>query len=152
MQYIFSPDAAELIAKFEGYRSKPYLDIVKVPTIGFGTTTYPTGKKVTMKDSSINKEIALEMLMYHLNKIMLPDLNKHITREDLTQAQIDAIGCLVYNIGDGGFDKSNLLKKINANASLEDIRSNWLAWDKAKEEVIPDLVARRQAEFKHYIS
>ena len=34
-----------LIKDFEKFRADPYLDSVGVPTIGYGTTQYPDGRK-----------------------------------------------------------------------------------------------------------
>ncbi len=150
MNYQFSPDAVILIAKFEGFRGNPYLDSVKVPTIGYGSTTYPDGRKVTMKDAPIDKDIAGAMLLYHLNKIELPDLNKCIIRGDLKQNQIDAIGSLMYNIGDSGFCGSTLHKLINSSAPIDQIKIHWLEWDKAGGKVIQGLLTRRTAEFNFY--
>ena len=100
----FSQGAINLIKQFEGCKLKPYLDSVKVPTIGYGTIEYPNGRKVTMQDEPITQEQADEYLLYHLNKYELPDFLQHIT-VDLTQKQLDSIACLCYNIGDNGFDK-----------------------------------------------
>ncbi len=46
-----SDKGIDLIKSFEGFSSKPYLCPAKIPTIGYGATFYPDGKKVTMKDS-----------------------------------------------------------------------------------------------------
>lgn len=45
-----SPKGIQLILSFEGFSAKPYLDSAGIPTIGYGNTYYPGGKKVTMKD------------------------------------------------------------------------------------------------------
>ena len=47
-----------LIAQFEGLRLKPYLCSAGVPTIGYGSTFYPSGRKVTMQDKPITQETA----------------------------------------------------------------------------------------------
>ena len=65
-----SQNGIELIAQFEGFRSKPYLCPAKVPTIGYGTTIYPayiighqgTKQKVTLNDPPITKELAIQIL------------------------------------------------------------------------------------------
>ncbi len=150
VDYVFSPDAVLLIAKFEGFRARPYFDSVGIPTIGYGTTVYPNGMKVAMSDPSINKDKAGEMLLFHLNKIELPDLNKCITRDDLNQHQIDAIGCLIYNIGDKGFCGSHLHEKINNNAPIDDLQEAWLKWSYARGKQLPGLLKRRTIEFNFY--
>jgi len=41
--------AAELCRRFEGYRAKPYLCPANVATIGYGSTYYADGRKVTLQ-------------------------------------------------------------------------------------------------------
>ena len=50
-----------LITKFEGLKLKPYLCSAKIPTIGYGNTYYPDGKRVTLLDKEITKEYAFEI-------------------------------------------------------------------------------------------
>ncbi len=149
--YTFSPEAVVLIARFEGFRSHPYLDSVNKPTIGYGSTTYNDGRIVTINDPNIDKDMASSMLLYHLNTVELSKLRQCLTRSDLNQHQIDAIGCLCYNIGENGFCGSTLHDKINSNAPIEEIEQHWLEWNKGNHKVIPGLVTRRQAEFNYYI-
>ena len=54
----------ELIKSFEGFRSKPYLDAVKVPTIGYGATHYGNGIKVKMTDKPISEYEATQLLKF----------------------------------------------------------------------------------------
>ncbi|WP_336716249.1 lysozyme [Chryseobacterium mucoviscidosis] len=51
-----SQKGINFILSFEGFSAKPYLDSAGIPTIGYGNTYYPGGKKVTMKDLPITKE------------------------------------------------------------------------------------------------
>ena len=57
-----------LIKEFEKFKSKPYLDSELVPTIGFGTTFYPDGTRVSLQDPSITKEKGLEYFNHHLDE------------------------------------------------------------------------------------
>jgi GH24 family phage-related lysozyme (muramidase) len=45
----------ELIKSFEGFSAKPYKCPALIPTIGYGATFYPSGKKVTMTDKLITE-------------------------------------------------------------------------------------------------
>jgi lysozyme len=69
----------------------------------------------------------------------------------MTQGQFDALVSLMFNIGAGAFQKSTLLRKLNAGdtlgASLEILR-----WDKANNKVMPGLTRRRAAEQSLYLS
>lgn len=146
---MFSQKALGLIAKFEGFSSKPYPDPATKAepyTIGYGTTIYPNGVKVTMKDKPVSIVEALGFLEDYLNKTVKPTLEKNLTVK-LNQNQIDALASLVYNIGSGNFVKSTLLKKINSKADSSEIEKQWLSWNKANKQVMKGLTLRREAEF-----
>ena len=46
-----SNNGINLIKHFEGLSLKPYLDVVNIPTIGWGNTFYEDGTKVTFLPS-----------------------------------------------------------------------------------------------------
>jgi lysozyme len=153
MSYTFSPNAVELIKQFEGFSTKAYPDPATKAepiTIGYGSTHYCNGTKVTLNDPPIDKDMAGEMLLCYLNKTILPDVLVHITNPNLTQNQIDAIGCLMYNIGDVNFDHSSLLQLINTNPNSPAIDAKWLAWDHAAGKELPGLLKRRTVELNFY--
>jgi lysozyme len=59
----------DLITSFEGFSHKPYLCPAGVPTIGYGTTVYPSGKRVTLRDPSITRQQGLDYKMSDIRKI-----------------------------------------------------------------------------------
>lgn len=99
----------ELIKKYEGFSSKPYLCPAGLPTIGYGNTRYSDGTKVSLKDTEIDEKKALEILIDSLatyesvvlQKISIP----------LKQNQFDALVSHTYNTG----GSSTLFKLINEN-------------------------------------
>ena len=52
----------DIIASFEGFRPVPYLCPAGVPTIGYGSTFYEDGRKVTMSDGAITEPQAKRMM------------------------------------------------------------------------------------------
>ena len=58
---IVSKNGLDLIKEFESFKSKPYLCPSQKATIGFGSTYYPDGKKVTLQDKEITEEKAFEI-------------------------------------------------------------------------------------------
>ena len=64
--------ALPLIESFDGFRSAPYLCSAGVPTIGFGSTRYADGRRVTMLDSPISQEQARELLKLTVERDYLP--------------------------------------------------------------------------------
>lgn len=133
----------DLIKSFEGLRLKPYLCSAKVPTIGYGTTFYEDGKKVTLNDPEITEARAEQLLAVHLDTFAASV--EKLVQVPLTDNQFGAICSFVYNLGSGAFAKSTLLKKLNAKdyagAALE-----FEKWNKAGGQVLAGLTRRRQAE------
>jgi len=139
---------AELIMQFEGLRLKPYLDSVNVPTIGYGTTYYPDGRKATMQDATISKERAFELLTVTANKFA-SGVAKLIARP-VNQNQFNALVSISYNIGLGNFKKSTLLRKVNFNPNDPAIALEFAKWNKAGGKVIKGLTNRRKIEADLY--
>lgn len=139
-----SNNGIELIKQFEGLSLKPYLDKVNIPTIGFGSTYYEDGTKVTLKDKPITEERAIELLEFIANKTFSENINK-VVKVPLNQNQFDALVSFAYNIGNKNFNWSTLLKKLNQSdyegASLEFGR-----WNQASGKILSGLVLRRQKE------
>ena len=132
--------AIDLIKKFESFSSKPYLCPAHIPTIGYGCTVYPDGRKVTMNDEPITKEKAEALLLdYVINKIL-----PNIRDLDLTDNQQAALCSLIYNIGWGAFAKSKCYKGIK-NKDWELVFANW-DWIKGGGKVLKGLVKRREEE------
>ena len=138
----------ELIKSFEGFYSKPYLDPIGIPTIGYGATYYPNKKKVTMKDKPLTEkeasDLLKEMMVTYENDV------KRLVKRELNQNQFDALVSFTYNLGSANLGKSTLLKKINANPCDKTIKDEFLKWNKAGGKVISGLTRRRNAEAELY--
>lgn len=136
-----SQNGIHLILFFEGFSAKPYLDSAGIPTIGYGNTYYPGGKKVTMKDPAISKEKGEELF-----SMVLPAYEKVVNNKikiALTQNQFDALVSHTYNTG--GSD--TLFSLINKKADPETIR-HWFTsrYITAGGKVLNGLIRRRKAE------
>ena len=143
-----SNDGMQLLKELEGFRSKPYLDGAKVPTIGYGSTYYKNGTRVTMNDVAISQfeatELLEDLLVHYVRTIDC------YTRDDIKQHEFDALVCFAYNVGDKAFKKSTLLKKINANASAEEIKEQFLRWVNVNGKPDKGLRNRRLKEINLY--
>src|SRR4051812_42520573 len=101
----FPPDdqtfalARPLIEQFEGFRAEPYICPAGKPTIGWGSTRYPDGRKVTMQDKPIDRDWAGVLLVAAMSRVV-KDLAPCVTRTP-TVHQAAALICLAYNIGVG---------------------------------------------------
>lgn len=140
----FSSNGIELIKQFEGLSLKPYLDAVNIPTIGFGNTYYEDGTKVTLKDRPITEERATELLEFIANKTFSENINK-VVKVPLNQNQFDALVSFAYNIGNGNFNSSTLLRWLN-QGNYKEASMQLLRWDKSKGIVLNGLTKRRKAE------
>ncbi len=146
-----SKKGIDFLTDFEGFSSKPYLDVVGIPTIGYGFTYYPTtNKKVKMTDKSITKEEGKNLLSLMLKPYELAVQNN--VTANINQNQFDALVSFAYNVGVGAFRSSTLLKRINANPKDADIKNQFLRWNKAGGKVVRGLTRRREEEAKMYFS
>lgn len=137
-----------LICEFEGLKLKPYLCSAKVPTIGYGNTYYPNGKRVTLLDQPITKEYAFEIFKDIADKYA--KRVDEMVKKPLTQNQFNSLVSIAYNIGTGGFSTSTLLKKVNVNPNDLTIRNEFLKWNKASGKIIDGLSNRRKKESDLY--
>lgn len=140
-----SADCLAIIKEFEGFRAKPYLCPAKVPTIGYGSTKYPDGKRVTLADAPITEHRAGEIVMATLAEY--EGAVNRLVRVPLSQHQFDALVDFAYNCGVGNLEKSTLLKLLNAG-DYKGAAAQFGAWVKGGGVVLPGLVRRRAAERK----
>ena len=139
-----------LITKFEGLSLKPYLCSAKIPTIGYGNTYYPDGKRVTLLDKEITKKEAFDMFKELANRFA-KRVDTLVT-SNLNQNQFNALVSFAYNVGTGNFASSTLLKKVNKNPNDLTIKDEFLRWNKADGKVINGLTNRRNEEAILYFS
>jgi lysozyme len=136
--------ACEIAKEYEGFRSKPYRCPAGVWTIGYGTTRYPNGIKVTKYDLPISKEQAEGYLIDEMEHsqdkalfycpILAIDDNK-----------LAAITDFVYNLGPGRLQASTLRRKINQQDWVA-AKKELLKWVYADGKILLGLVKRRTVE------
>jgi lysozyme len=143
-----SLNCVSLVKHFEGLFLKSYLCPANVWTIGFGTTIYPEGKKVSAGQTCTEQQ-AIDFLKHDL--IYFEKIVDSYTRDDVSQQQFDALVSFCYNLGPRNLKESTLLKVINQNPNgLENIQTQWLKWNRAGGKVLAGLTRRRNSEFHHY--
>ncbi len=127
----------DIIKHFEGFRSKAYLCPANVWTIGYGHTE---GVK---KNMIITESEAIDLLKKDL--VIYENIVKKHVKVPLSQNQFDALVSFVYNVGEGNFRTSTLLKKLNAEKYSE-VPAQINRWTKANGKDLPGLVRRRKTE------
>lgn len=144
-------EALDLIKEFEGYlkqigggRVVPYRCPAGVPTIGWGTTFYPGGRKVSMADPAIDQAYATECLAYELrgNERDVDAMTAGVRWNDPMRG---AVISFVYNVGSGAYRASTLRKKILAG-QWNDVPREFAKWNKGGGRVLAGLTRRRTSE------
>ncbi len=143
--------ATELCRRFEGFRSKPYICPAGVPTIGYGSTYYPGGRKVTMADAPVTEPQARAMLVTELLHTYAPGVIRQcpgllplaLLADDWRK--LNAIVDFAYNLGVGRLQTSTLRRRINAG-DWQGAQAELMKWVRGGGRVLPGLVARRRAE------
>ena len=144
-----SENCYKLIKKYEGFSSKPYKCPAGIPTIGYGSTFYLNGDKVTMKDTPISEEVALSILFS-----VVEDFSKKVEKllkVPVNQNQFDALVDFSYNLGIGNFQKSTLLKLVN-NKDFIGASKQFKKWNKSNGKVLNGLTNRRKEEEELFLS
>lgn len=144
-----SANGLNFIKSFEGFSSKPYLDSVRVPTIGYGTIMYPNGQRVTMSDAPCTAEQAEQYLAFEVDQ-KCSGVNGMVVVQ-VNQNQFDALVSFAYNLGTQALHGSTLLKLVNGG-DYAHAANEFLKWDHAGGVVVPGLTRRRQAEQKLFLT
>lgn len=141
----------DLIKSFEGLKLEAYLDAVRIPTIGYGTTIYPpsylNGRTVKLGDK-ISKDEADTFLKYDVDQ-KAKKIKSFIT-QSLNDNQFSALVSFAYNLGEGALKTSTLLKRVNLNSNDPLIKDEFLKWINAGGKPLEGLKRRRQAESDLY--
>lgn len=128
------------LAGHEGVCLSPYLDSVGVWTIGFGATRSEIpGLNGSHPDITMLQAVNLfkKGIVKYENAV-----NKAI-HVQVSQEQFDALCSICYNIGCGGLSGSTFVKRINAQAPMNNIIAAIMMWTKPKE-----ITLRRAKEAK----
>ncbi len=98
--------ATPIVAKWEGLRTKPYLDPIGIPTVCYGET------KVAMRPYTVAECKA--MLTRALESRYAPGVYRCVPALRNRPYQAAAAISLTYNIGEGAFCKSSIAKRFQA--------------------------------------
>ncbi|MDY4594133.1 MAG: lysozyme [[Pasteurella] aerogenes] len=126
----------------EGERLTAYQDIVGVWTIGVGHTGYVDNKPVS-KGMKISQDKSRELLLKDLRRFE-KTINDSV-KVPLKQNQYDALVSLAFNIGEGAFARSTLVRKLNA-LDYQGASVQFLVWKNAGGRVSKGLLNRRKRE------
>ena len=142
-----SPAGRKRIEGFEGCVLKAYRDQRGILTIGYGHT----GPEVTVGLMWTLAQADAAMTADLVTRVEEP-LNRLVSNNVvLSQNMFDALGSLVYNIGEGAFAESTLLRLLNQHDALG-AANQFLVWDKTKAATNDGLLDRRIEERKIFMT
>lgn len=138
-----SKKGLQLIKDAEGLALMAYLCPAGVPTIGYGHTKgVKIGQRITLEqaDDLLVEDVApIERL---LNALGI----------NFRQEQFDALVSWIFNLGEGNFLKSTLLKKIKSDALDRDITDQMVKWINANGKPLLGLKRRRIVEANMFLN
>ena len=143
-----SENGIELVKAFEGLhkvKSDGTVRSYRCPagrwTIGYGHT------HGVRSGETITPEEAEDLLRKDLQDCEA--VVERLVKVDLTQNQFDALVSFVFNLGQGNFSSSTLLRKLN-RGEYESAAEEFIRWNKARVDgelkALPGLTRRRTAE------
>ncbi len=134
----------ELIS-YECICLQPYLDSVKVKTVGIGSTASDIADLASWDwDKKISVEEAVRLFKLGLAKYVAA-VNKSL-EVSVSQSLFDALVSITYNIGINGMKKSTFIKRVNAKESLQSIIEAMSRYNQGGGRIIKGLANRRAKE------
>ncbi len=139
----YSRRGLALTERFEGCRLEAYLDVVGVPTIGYGHTRgVHIGMMCTQQQAQSWLEEDTQGAQDAVNRLVMVDL---------AQPEFDALVDFVFNLGAGAFEHSTLLKLLNAKA-YQSAAEQFDRWAYAGGHIVAGLLRRRHAEEVEFLN
>lgn len=138
-----------MVANFEGFRSAPYRDAVGVWTIGYGET-----KGIGPGTHPWSRGYAMDRLKLRLDRDYCAPVLRRCAAVGFkpTQAELDALTSLVYNLGPGILENGRTMGNAIASKNRQRIADAFLVYDQAGGRRLAGLTTRRRAERKLFLS
>ena len=164
-----SKAGADLMHRYEGFRSKPYLCPAHIWTIGYGHVLYQDQIRLPMVRKEgvpglIRKEYPLKP---EDNRVWTKEEINRLFEEDVasfergvlrlvpssagSQGRFDALVSISFNFGLGNLQRSSIRMRAN-RGDHEGAAEAFMLWTKAGGRELPGLVKRRLDEKKMYLS
>jgi lysozyme len=152
-----SERGAALIADFEGVVLHAYNDPVGHCTCGVGhlihmgnCTAADFQRFGTKQHPKMTRRQATDLL--RRDAASREEAVRRLVRVPLSQNEFDALVSLVFNIGEGNFASSTVLRALNTGQRRKAARA-FMLWIKAGSplQVLPGLVRRRRAEMTMFL-
>ena len=143
MEQMTNDEAVKCIKFFESFSSSVYLCPSNYFTIAFGAIYGLDGNRVQRDHRDVTEEEGDFLLRRDLKRTEVAVAR--LVKQPLTINQFSACVSLVFNIGSGNFQKSQIRMRLNRREYLgaADI---WWQWRKGGGRILAGLVKRREIE------
>jgi lysozyme len=160
----------DLMHKFEGFRSRPYLCPAHIWTIGYGHVLYQEqirlpvvrveGKNIPMirKEMPMRAEDNRAFTKAEIDELFRIDVEtfergvlRLVPSVVGRQGAFDALVSISFNFGLGNLQRSTIRMKAN-RGDWEGAAAAFRMWVKGGGKVLPGLVRRREAEIALFLS
>ena len=160
----------DLMHRFEGFRSRPYLCPAHIHTIGYGHVLYQEQIRLPVvrvegKDTPmIRKEMPLKPYDNHdwtkaeIDELFRTDVGtfkrgflRLVPGVVGRQGSFDALVSISFNFGLGNLQRSTIRMRAN-RGDWEGAAEAFRVWTKGGGKVLPGLVKRREAEIALFLS
>jgi lysozyme len=160
----------DLMHKYEGFRSRPYLCPAHIWTIGYGHVLYqeqirlPVVRVEGKETPMIRKEMPLKP---EDNRVWTKEEINELFRTDVgtfergvlrlvpgvvgRQGSFDALVSISFNFGLGNLQRSTIRMRAN-RGDWDGAAEAFRVWTKGGGKVLPGLVKRREAEIALFLS
>jgi GH24 family phage-related lysozyme (muramidase) len=132
-----------LIAEFEGFVGHGYNDAGRHCTIGYGHLLHHGVCSRAELARTISRRAAKALLDRDVERF--ERTVDRLVRVSLGQAQFDALVSFTFNVGEGAFADSTLLRKLNRR-DFDGAAAEFDRWTRSGGRVLPGLVRRRNVE------
>lgn len=133
-----SNEGLDFIKGVEGVEYKAYQDTGGVWTIGVGHTGPDVFEGQIADKAQVMQWLADDV-------VEAEDAVNRLVKVPLSQSQFDALVSFVFNLGEGQFSRSTLLRKLNAN-DYDGARKEFKRWVYDNGRMLAGLVKRRYGE------
>ena len=138
----------DLIKYYEGLRRTSYLGPAEVWTSGYGAIRVFDGGAVP-PSTTISELQADELLRRDLSHT--EDMVSRLIRVPLSENQFSSLVSLVFNIGAGNFQRSQIRQRVN-RVDYNGAASIFWQWRRGGGRILPGLVVRRESERMFFVS
>jgi lysozyme len=149
-----SQHGLQLLEQWEGFKLQVYKDSAGLPTIGVGhLITKSELASGTINIAGVPVKYADGLTQQQVTDLLAQDVvpaqnavNNGV-KVALNQNQFDALVSFAFNVGNGAFAGSTLLKLLN-QGQYDQVPTQLLRWTRAGGQVVQGLVNRRNNEIK----